>query len=635
MDPDNQFQDPADIDEDENMQMDPNDQIIQSDDNSQMQAPPENEDQFESSNQQRSIDIKDESIINEDPNEETLNNDVYKDDDDFLPDDENPANDENENDTKVKALSEKEEETNGVLENISSNMVGLLLPQNNENENKSQNDDENAKENNETVDNGNQNNEENINQNEEPINNNENINQTEDPINNENINENEEPINNEIPNANENQNDAENLNNENPNGIETINEDENIKTDENPNEIETINENDQLNDDKKENENQENATNEKDNQNAGENPQLDNTNNNEDHPSEEGMEVRDNISSPQRYTRPRRPLTSNESLSKLPPLSTDPDIDAENLRLLNNFKKKGRLPDPMQRAQLFQYIQREKVNNVVAQKFGKAQEFQNILQKYQKAIIEQEVKERNQEKLDALQNNLETIEEDIKQTEKQTKNKIGDEKEKQKEHYYNIIQKQDEELNLFERKWNDPNYIQKYAKPSSVLLAMKTKERSMVITKMFDQAEHVHNKVKELEKIESKQAQELAENDMEKEKQKILAKQDSQIEAYKIHCNQQIELIKRNHEVEKKKKQEKIQKLKDEIQELKKNPITALPPMSAPCQEMMAQSIMTPRTMKRYTMYKSQSKKPVLTLNPLKNVRPTKRSRTKFYSSLT
>ena len=47
-----------------------------------------------------------------------------------------------------------------------------------------------------------------------------------------------------------------------------------------------------------------------------------------------------------------------------------------------------------------------------------------------------------------------------------------------------------------------------------------------------------------------------------------MAKQDSEIESYKQHCTKQIEMIKRNHEIEKNKKVLKIAKLKEEIQEL-------------------------------------------------------------------
>lgn len=597
MDPDNQFQDPNDNNMEE-MLMNPDDQMDQPDD---LQTNPleQDIDQNEDAILQRSINIQDETNNVDEYNEEQPMFDDGNGDgniqfdgneDDFIPDDQiSPEDDGDENSMsqpteKIKALSEKEEDQISPLEETTNNIAMSLLPQSAIDENQEINEDKSN----------------NFNEVENTKDEDQTINEIE------KSDENQRPDEDQIMNQNENINDKEIENQETPiqNSIEETKDDQQAIDQEK--EMQDI-------------------------------PDKVDNNETEGCPSEEGMEVKDNMT-PQRATRQRRlftPITPIESLSKLPPLQTDPDLDAENLRLLNNFKKKGRLPDITQRTQLVQYIQREKVNNVVAQRFGKAQELQDLLQKYQKAIVDQEIKERNRDKIENLKASLDSTKEELKKNDKEIKYKIEDEKEKQKEHYYVLLQRQDEELNTFERKWNDPNFIQKYAKPSSTLLSMKNVERSMVLTKMFDRAEIVHNKVKELEKVESRQAQEVAENEMEREKQKILSRQASEIQAYELHCTRQIEIIERNHESSRLKTKGKIAKLEAEILELEKNPPTSLPPMSSPATELKLQTVMTPRTSKRYSMYKTQPKKPVLTLNPLKNVRPSKKSRRKTVSSLT
>ncbi|OHT15718.1 hypothetical protein TRFO_13883 [Tritrichomonas foetus] len=348
----------------------------------------------------------------------------------------------------------------------------------------------------------------------------------------------------------------------------------------------------------------------------------------ENAPSEEGMQVTDTVTSSRILS--TRHSSTKISLSKLPPLATSPELDAENRRLLKNFVNRGKLPDISSRVQLIQFIQREKVNSVVAQKFDEAQNYQNILQRYQKAITDQEVKDRNKLRLDNLDKKLNETKASIAKMNKETQEKIKEEKEKQKERRYELKMKQDEELTQFESRWNDQEFLKKFAKPSSRLLTMKGMERSMVLTKMFDQAEDIHHKVKELEKDESRIAQENAYREMDKERRKILYKQAQEMKIFEQHCARQIDIIKHDQEMKISSIAARQTKLESEIDEWKMNPPTALPPIASIIPDLGHQSVMTPRTVQRYSAYKKINKAPVISIKPLGKVKPKKRPRTAF-----
>jgi hypothetical protein len=346
-----------------------------------------------------------------------------------------------------------------------------------------------------------------------------------------------------------------------------------------------------------------------------------------DEPPPEEAPPRTRPTTQSRRPRAIRSAPVEASLSQLPPLATTAEMDADNRVLYSNYIKRGRLPDPLNRMQLVQYVQRLKVNAIVALKFEEAQNHQNTLMALQKAIADQDVKDRNKERLETLDGKLGSTNSLLVQIQKETTRRLKDEMARQDERRRELHLKHDMELDDFERHWNDQEFLKKFAKPSSGLIEVKETERSMILSKMFDQAAIVRRKVQEMEKEESAQAQERAMQEMEKERAKILARQEIECRRCEHHCAKQLEWIRHEQEMKAAAVQARQVKLESEITQWKMNPPTALPPMASAIPELQHQAVMTPRTAQRYSMFKKIAKPPIVTVKPLGNVKPPRCAR--------
>jgi hypothetical protein len=154
----------------------------------------------------------------------------------------------------------------------------------------------------------------------------------------------------------------------------------------------------------------------------------------------------------------------------------------------------------------------------------------------------------------------------------------------------------------------------KFAKPSGHLLEVKRQERSMILAKLFGQAEILKRKVHDIEKDESQVAQNRAVSEMDKARSKILSRHQFELQNFQQHCARQLEIIRQEQELKLKPFLARQTKLMAEIDKWKMNPPTALPPMTSALPELRHQAVMKPRTAQRYSAFKAVSKQPRITV---------------------
>jgi hypothetical protein len=346
-----------------------------------------------------------------------------------------------------------------------------------------------------------------------------------------------------------------------------------------------------------------------------------------DEPPEAGMNVDDQV--PRGRVRPRP--ESAVSLSRLPPLGTTAEQDADSQNLYNQYLKHGRLPPPDTRAQLIQHIQRLKVNALVAQRFDDAHTYQSVLTELQDRTKAQDIRERNSQRLDVLDTQLNDAQAQIAALQKETTRVLKEHTEKQRERRQELLARQEKEFAEFSDHWNDPEHLRKFAKPSSQLLMVKKTERSMILAKVFDQADVFRRRVRELEKQESELAQKRAYMEMAKQREKLIAKHELELTHFDQHCAKLCEQIRQEQEVKKAAIEARQAKLSSEVEAWRMNPPTALPLMAA---AILPKAVMTPRTAQRYAAFKKVAKPPVVKIQPLGNVKPPKRRRPATAQSL-
>lgn len=328
----------------------------------------------------------------------------------------------------------------------------------------------------------------------------------------------------------------------------------------------------------------------------------------------DGMTIMDDLST-QRQKNP-----GVHSVSHLPPLETSPELDAQSEKFLNRFLEKGKLPPQENRMQLVQYVQRQKVNAVVQNKFVEAAKFQGISQQLNQALIEAQFQDQNQQKIDALELKLDETKDRISHFNKETTELTKDLQEKLTQRRYQLETHQEEELNKFEDQWNDEEFLVKFAKPSSYLLQVKKIERSLVLTKNFERAEDYRKKVNELEKEESEGAQRRAETEMKKLYQKILKKHETELEQLEDYSKRTLDLLAKDREITLQSliaRQNKLEAEIESLQQISKQPATLPPLVATRTLEKTGGDVMTPRTIQRYSAYKTNIHQPKLKVRPL------------------
>ncbi|OHS94268.1 hypothetical protein TRFO_39536 [Tritrichomonas foetus] len=320
-------------------------------------------------------------------------------------------------------------------------------------------------------------------------------------------------------------------------------------------------------------------------------------------------------------------LASDLSLNDLPPLTTSPELDLQLSTLLRNFEKKGKIPEEVEmRPRLVQYLQREKVNNIVRQKYDIAQKYHNLTNKLLTVMTKNAKKVEFSQKVTSVEEKVDETEARIKELNRETKSLIREEKEKQNKRRLAIKVNHSTELEEFEAKWNDPEYLRIFEKPSSRLLQLKKMERSMVLSKMYDKAAVVHQKIKEAEKAESSESQLRAIFEMKKQQKKILMKQKQELDVFEQHCERNINLIQRNQEIKMKSILSRKTKLETEMGMIKDGHKNSLPVIGVmpPTPNGKIESSMTPRTAQRYSSFKAINKGPHISVKPLGNLFPKK-----------
>ena len=337
-----------------------------------------------------------------------------------------------------------------------------------------------------------------------------------------------------------------------------------------------------------------------------------------------GMTVKDDYKPP--TIKSPRSIPGEIAIAQLPPLATDPDKDAESERMLKKFRDRGIVPAESDlRAQLQQYIQRQKVNSLCKNKFTEAAKYQELARKLTQAIEQAGSKDMAKQRLEVLQQKLSIAREKVVAFEVETKRLLKEEAEKQKQKKYALEEQQDEELGAFEDKWNDQEFLAKFAKPSGKLLALKKTERSLILAKDFEKAEGYKTQVEELEKEESENAQVRAKTEMKQQYQRLLQKHENERTALAASSQKAIELLQHDRETQLTTLTAVQTKIQNQIDEMKSSRAAPLPPLKpirsrSATQELFPQEVMTPRTAQRLALYKARMTQPKVIVRPLGSI---------------
>ena len=305
------------------------------------------------------------------------------------------------------------------------------------------------------------------------------------------------------------------------------------------------------------------------------------------------------------------------NIEDLPPLETSFEQSNECMNYLDDFKKKGKIPPYTVRPRIMQFLQRQKVNALVKLNYKEAQETQETITKLMEVFNEEEIAAYQHEKIEQLEQKLNDTTKRLDDLEYETKDRISKEKYMLSGKRETLERQHEHELDQFEVRWNDETFLKKFAKPSNELNSLRSIERALVAGRDFAGAEETRAKIEMLEHAESEQAQKRAEEAMVREQNRLIEKQIKELNAFEELGKRMISDIEREQEEKKQTLSNRIDNLKQAIKVAKETKNVMLPPVASSPASAPPELAITPRTSKRYNIYKCIPRNPKITVKPL------------------
>ena len=305
------------------------------------------------------------------------------------------------------------------------------------------------------------------------------------------------------------------------------------------------------------------------------------------------------------------------NISDLPPLETTVEQENECNKLIEEFKTQKKLPPFSYQKKLLQYLQRQKVNALVQLKYKEAQDIQETITALSASINQDEITAYQNERIEQLEQKLNESIKKLEDVEYETKELISREKFELRGKRENLEKQHEHELDLFEERWNDEGFLKKFAKPSNELTGLRSIERALVAGRDFAGAEETRLKIEMMELAESEQAQKRAEESMVREQNRLIEKQIKELNAFDELAQRMIGDIEREQEEKKQTITNRIDNLKQAIDVMKNTKKTiVLPPVASTPASAPPELSITPRTSKRYNIYKCIPRNPKITVKP-------------------
>ena len=238
---------------------------------------------------------------------------------------------------------------------------------------------------------------------------------------------------------------------------------------------------------------------------------------------------------------------------------------------IEEFSTTGRLPSSDLRPKFVSRLEKDKINALENEDFDKVYDLEILSQKANEKMTTEQANEMHKEQIKQTKEKLRQANEDYRTFNKEWNKKYKETEKQCKERIQKVIESQEEELNEFDKRWNDENYLSRFAKPSPHLLQLKAQERSMVLAKLFDRAKEIRKQAAIIEAEDTRNGQQRAMDEMRVQKKNMTKRQDSELECINKKCAEQLDVLKRQKTIDEKPYVKRIKKLENQLESLKRN----------------------------------------------------------------
>lgn len=333
------------------------------------------------------------------------------------------------------------------------------------------------------------------------------------------------------------------------------------------------------------------------------------------------------------------------------------DLTPQTSAALETFKKTGKLrfslpdslqaatgtaPNPSQSARvnppnnsaesvsysptIIRKLQHDKVNAIIKGRYDEAKEADSLSKRVTTAVMESVEEDKRFERLQQAEWKLEDEKRTFSDVHVNCIEKVKEEEEALNQRLNALDEIHQAEMRQFEEKWNNEDFLRRFSKPSSSLLQLKAVERSMVIAKMFDEAKVVKSRAEQLEKQETRNQQNRAEQEMKVERTRLLERQKKEKQGLKEKCDNLLNIAKRNMEKEESPYKARISRLENIVAELKSGAESKCKIVPSKVQSSLVtprghgNELLTAKTAFKFSAYKVTSQSMKLKIKPLGSV---------------
>lgn len=315
------------------------------------------------------------------------------------------------------------------------------------------------------------------------------------------------------------------------------------------------------------------------------------------------------------------------------------ELNEQTTEALESFKKTGRLRFALLDGasegesgnggrfspKIIRKLQRDKVNAILTGNYDDAKEADDLSKKFSNAVIESHEEDKRFDRLRSAEWKLAEEKQAFATFHQEWVEKVKDEEACLVVRMNALKEVHDAEMQQLEEKWNSEEFLRKFTKPSAGLLELKAVERSMVIAKMFDKAKQVRERAEQLQKIESKEQQKRATEEMKIERKRLRERQKRETQTLQEKCDQILLVVKKTMQKEESPYKARIEKLEKLVADLKSGNDnrgkTIVPSMvqanavSSP--RAKGNELVTARTAFKLSAYKATAQSMKLNIKPL------------------
>ena len=216
---------------------------------------------------------------------------------------------------------------------------------------------------------------------------------------------------------------------------------------------------------------------------------------------------------------------------------------------ITDYVKNGVLPPLIERAQVAQYIKTKQIDSMVSGKYQEAEKYFNLSKKFTKACKDSMKENMEAEYFNKIDIEMQDIDEQLDKINAEYDTKIEEIKQQREKNLTNIHMDHDRRVNEYVRKWEKDDALLSFSKPSPTLALLREREKNMILSKNFSIAADLKKQADLLEKQETKNAQKAAQMQLQKERDEIENKKDSQIQQLDNSISRQCERINRERQM--------------------------------------------------------------------------------------